>query len=364
MTRMAVLRLTREQARRIAVGAQRLDAERPTDLLALVEHLMFLQLDPTAAVAPSADLIAWTRLGNSYRPEQLTRALDDRALFEITSQDEPKSPPVAMVRPMADLPLFLARMAGPPKYQETRQWLTDNESFRSDVLARLRIAGPLLSKEIADTCARPWQSTGWTGNRNVTTMLEVLLARGQVAIAGRKGRQRLWDLAERVYPTGMTPVPEDGAARELDRRRLRALGIARAATTGGAGVAAEVEGSALAWRVDPEALDRPFAGRVALLSPFDRLIHDRIRSQELFDYEYILEMYKPAAARRWGYFPLPVLHHDRLVGKLDALADRKRGVFEVVALHADVRLTKPMVKAINAEIAALAGWLDLEPVGI
>src|SRR6478609_3895317 len=131
---MAALRLTREQARRIAVGAQRLDADRPTDLVTLVQHLMFLQLDPTAAVAPSADLIAWTRLGSGYRPEQLTRALDDRMLFEITSQDEPRSPAVAMVRPMADLPLFLARMAGPPKYEQTRQWLTDNESFRRGLL--------------------------------------------------------------------------------------------------------------------------------------------------------------------------------------------------------------------------------------
>ena len=142
------------------------------------------------------------------------------------------------------------------------------------------------------------------------------------------------------------------------------MGIARATTTAGAGVAAEVEGSALEWRVDPEALDRPFTGRVALLSPFDRLIHDRIRSQELFGFEYILEMYKPAAARRWGYFPLPVLHHDQLVGKLDAVADRKRGVFEVTALHPDVRVTKRMLTAINAEIVALAEWLGLEPVGL
>jgi len=364
MTGMDPLRLTREQARRIAVGAQRLDADRPTDLIDLVEHLMFLQVDPTAAVAPSADLIAWTRLGDAYRPEHLTGALQDRLLFEIISQDEPKSASVAMVRPMADLPLFSGRMAGPPMYQGTRDWLRDNDSFRRDLLTRLRDAGPLLSKEIADTCVRPWQSTGWTGNRNVTMMLEVLMARGRVAIAGRKGKQRLWDLAERVYPQGLTPVPSDEAAAELDRRRLRALGIARATTTGGAGVAAEVEGSALAWRVDPEVLDRPFAGRVALLSPFDRLVHDRIRSRELFGYEYILEMYKPSAARRWGYFPLPVLFHDQLVGKLDALADRKRGVFEVTALHPDVRITKPMLKGINAEIAALAGWLGLEPAGI
>jgi uncharacterized protein YcaQ len=361
---VATLRLTRQQARRVAVSAQRLDADRPTDLVALIDHLMFLQLDPTAAVAPAADLIAWTRLGGGYRPSQLRQALDERKLFEFSWQDEPKSPSVATVRPMADLPLFLARMAGPAKYERVREWLKVNEPFRLDVLARLAEAGPLQSKQIADSSVRSWQSTGWTGNRNVTQMLEILLARGQVAIAGRAGKQRLWDLAERVYPAGLTAVPEEEATAQLDRRRLCALGIARAVTTAGAGVPAEVEGSGLEWRVDPEALDRPFTGRVALLSPFDRLIHDRIRCQELFDYEYILEMYKPAAARRWGYFAMPVLHHDQLIGKLDVSADRKKGELRVTALHPDVRITRPMEMAVGDEVRALADWLDLDVVGL
>ena len=84
------------------------------------------------------------------------------------------------------------------------------------------------------------------------------------------------------------------------------------------GEPAEVEGTAGEWIVDPEALSGDFEGRTALLSPFDRLIHDRVRAQELFDFEYTLEMYKPAATRRWGYFALPILHGDRLIGKLDA----------------------------------------------
>lgn len=129
---------------------------------------------------------------------------------------------------------------------------------------------------------------------------------------------------------------------------------------GEAGEPALVEGSTLEWRVDPDALDRPFAGRTALLSPFDRLIHDRVRTQDLFEFEYLLEMYKPAAARRWGYFALPILHDDRLIGKLDALADRKRGVFEVNAIHEDVRFTKATKDAVHAEIEELAGWLGLQ----
>lgn len=120
-----------------------------------------------------------------------------------------------------------------------------------------------------------------------------------------------------------------------------------------------VEGLDGDWRADPEALDQPFVGRTALLSPFDRLIHDRDRTMNLFDFEYVLEMYKPAEKRRWGYFALPVLHHDRLVGKLDARTDRKAGTLIINALHEDIPFTAPMRADVEAEIEALAAWLGL-----
>ena len=113
--------------------------------------------------------------------------------------------------------------------------------------------------------------------------------------------------------------------------------------------------------MDPGALGQPFTGRTALLSPFDRLVHDRVRLAALFDFEYVLEMYKPKAARRWGYFALPVLQHDRLVGKVDATADRKDGVLRVDAIHEDVPFTKTMTKAVKAELRDLATWLGLAP---
>ncbi len=152
------------------------------------------------------------------------------------------------------------------------------------------------------------------------------------------------------------------ASRIRDERRLRALGIARSSMVGEAGEPAEVEGTAGSWRVDQEYLGQPFAGRTALLSPFDRLVHDRRRALELFDFEYRLEMYVPKAKRRWGYFALPVLHEDRLVGKVDATADRRASTLRVHAVHADVRLTRGMVAAVRAELEALAGWLGLTAV--
>jgi uncharacterized protein len=352
-------RLTKEQARRIAVRAQYLDAPRPTDLVDVVRRLTLLQLDPTAAVAPSADLVAWSRLGSSYRPDDLKRAVEEeRTLFELD----------ALIRPVGDLGLYLAGAADRPAYERSRAWLRDNDRFRRDILARLRDAGPLTSRDIPDTCAVPWASSGWTNNRNVTQMLEFLMLRGEVAISGRVGRERAWDLPERVYPANLVVPSVEEAERRKNERRLASLGIARQRArampmepvhVGEAGEPAVVEGVKGEWRVHPAYLEGELEGRTALLSPFDRLVHDRVRAEELFDFEYTLEMYKPAAKRRWGYFALPILHGDRLVGKVDAVADRKASVLRVHAIHEDVRFTRAMTKAVRAELDDLAAWLGV-----
>jgi len=188
---------------------------------------------------------------------------------------------------------------------------------------------------------------------------------------GRVGRERLWDLAERVYPAGVVLPSEEDARRIKNERRLASLGIARQKSTkmpiepvevGDAGEPAVVEGVKGEWRVDPAALGAGFEGRTALLSPFDRLVYDRRRAQELFEFEYTLEMYKPAAARRWGYYALPVLHDDRLVGKVDATADHKASVLRVHAIHEDVRFTRNITNALQAELQDLASWLGLAAV--
>jgi len=357
---VSALRLSKEEARRIAVRAQLLDARRPADLVETVARLTFLQIDPTAAIAPAADLVAWSRLGSAYRPEQLKQALEeDRTLFEHN----------ALARPMSDAGLVLAEAAAWPTYEKSRVWLRENDSFRRDILGRLADSGPLTSRDLPDTAVVPWASSGWTNNRNVTQMLELLMMCGEIAIAGRLRRERLWDLAARIYPGDVVVPSVEEGRRIRNERRLRSLGIARVKSTpmpiepvdvGKAGEPAIIEGVAGEWRVDPEALDQDFEGRTALLSPFDRLAYDRVRAQELFDFEYALEMYKPMDKRRWGYFALPVLHEDRLVGKVDATPDRKLGVLEVHAIHEDVKFTRAITKAVHAEVEGLASWLGLE----
>jgi len=341
---VTVHKLSRPLARRIAVRAQLLDAERPDNLIDLVRHLTFLQIDPTDAVAPNADLVAWSRLGSSYSPEDLVAALEKRILLELR----------ATIRPSEDLSLYRADMAEWPGrgelrawQQHRRDWVLANDACRRDILDRLASSGPLPSRDLPDSCVKPWASTGWTNNRNVTQLLEFMVARGEVAIAGRQGRDRLWDLASRVYPDDPL-VPAGKARRIRDERRLLALGIARErgpespvepVVVGRVGEPAVVDGIKGEWRVDPSYLDDRFSGRAALLSPFDRLIHDRKRTLELFEFDYQLEMYKPAPKRRWGYFALPILHGDQLVAKLDATADRKAGVLRVNTVHRDVDFT-------------------------
>ena len=360
--------LTRTEARRIAVRAQLLDAPRRTDLLGVVRHLTLLQLDPIAAVAPNADLVLWSRLGSAYDPADLVDALRRRDLIEL----------LATLRPREDLALYRADMAAGAAssaeggdWRAARQrWVQANDACRRDLLDRLAASGPLPLRDLPDTCVLPWGSSGWTNNRNVDRLLEFMVARGEVAVAGRRGRDRLFDLAERVYPDDPV-VPADEARRIRDERRLRALGIARSRgaeggvdrpDVGEAGEPAVVEGVRGRWRVDPALLSGAFAGRAALLSPFDRLVHDRKRLLEIFGYEYQLEMYKPAAKRRWGYYALPILYGDRLVGKLDATADRGNGVLRVDAVHRDVEFDAGMAQAVEKEILDLARWLRLEPV--
>ncbi len=359
--------LSRLDARRIAVRAQFLDRPRPAGLLDVVRQLTLLQIDPVAAIAPSADLVAWSRLGSSYSPAELDTALADRALLELR----------AMIRPSEDLALYRADMADwdraergelPGWRTSNRDWVRANDACRLDILDRLGSSGPLPSRDLPDTAAVPWRSTGWTNNRNVTQLLEFMVLRGEVAIAGRRSGDRLWDLAARVYPDAPA-VPREEALRTRNERRLRALGIARArgpecpvepADVGDAGEPAMVEGVKGTWRVDSSLLGQPFSGRAALLSPFDRLIHDRKRMAELFEFNYQLEMYKPAAKRRWGYFALPILYGDRLVGKLDAIADRKAGVLRVDAIHQDMPFDAAMTAAVDGEIKDLAHWLELD----
>jgi uncharacterized protein YcaQ len=235
----------------------------------------------------------------------------------------------------------------------------------------LRAEGPLLASAIPDTAEIAVPPDGWYGSNQTTIMLDVLHRQGLVAIAGREGRQRRWDLAERVYPADIPELDAEEAARLLEERRLRAAGIAKQKSpwtpVGMAGEAATVEGSRWKWRVDPAALalleeDDP-GGRVAFLNPYDGILFDRPRLMELFEFEYVLEQFKPKPQRRYGYFAHPILLGDRFVGMLDAEVDRKEGVLTVTKVHQLVPFDPEEEEIVDHEVDALAEWLGVARAG-
>lgn len=338
--------------------AQLLGSHRPTDVVDVVTRLGYVQLDPTSAVSRSEHLVLWSRLGARYRPhELLRRTYETRELFEH----------VAYVYPASDFALYRPAMLSWPRGsspipRRIRDWLTANDRFRAYILDELRARGPLRTRQFEDRAAVPWPPSRWS-ERSVGMMLEFLAARGDVAVTGRVGHEKLWDLAERVFPTTTEPVDPDQARRVLARRRLRALGVLRATPLmRDMGTRVAIEGLDGVWIAEQELLDSSFVGRTAVVSPFDQLIHDRKRANELFDFDYRLEIYVPRAKRRWGYYVLPVLSGDRLVARVDARADREARMLRIGPVVPEPGTRVVDLEAARLELDCLAGWLRLDGV--
>jgi uncharacterized protein YcaQ len=374
-------RLSLTDARRLAIMGQQLGAPQPSSLLEVAERLGKVQIDPTAVVARAEQLTFWSRLG-SYDRDELRAALEDepRRLFEYN----------AFLLPISDLPLQrpVMRRFPRPEYGRGRyiaEWMRDNAGFRRYVLEELRARGPLRSRDLDDRAEVPWQTGGWNDGKNIGRMLDHLWLGGEIAITRRVGAERIWDLAERVLPPDDEPaLPDEVVAIELMDRQLRAFGLAtpqfggaldyrlparevalESLLTDGIAVPVSVDGLPGEWLAHRDGLQE-LAGswqpRTTLLGPFDPLIHDRERALALFGMRIKLETYKPVAKREFGYYVLPILYGDRLVGRIDPRLDRRARVLRVNAVYAEPDAPPRAWPAAHAAIDELATWLGAESV--
>lgn len=342
-------------ARRLALRAQALDnAYRPgrgvDGAAATIERLGYVQIDTIAVIERAHEHIFWTRQP-AYRPTFLQRLMQQRRVFEYWTH-------AASYIPMTDYRYYHRHRAWHSAGGHRVEWLRDNGKVVEHVRERIRAEGALLAADFQDDGGRrgPWWD--W---KPAKAALEILYDTGELMISERRGFQRVYDLAERVLPAGLDTTEPDTEenVRWAIHRTLDNLGIADEAqmriwyrnreflhtaveqlVEAGQIEPVEVRGDSsdtlYARPADLQATARGRATRqVHLLSPFDNLVIRRPWVRRLFDFDYTIECYVPGPKRRYGYFCLPVLFGDRLVGRLDPKAERKEGVFVVRCLQLD-----------------------------
>lgn len=387
-------------ARRLAISSQHLAGERPTasqdGLYNLISHLNCVQIDPIRAVERTQLLVLWSRLG-SYDPSILDTLLwQERRLFEYWAH-------CASIVLTEDYPLYRLHMDnwlnGDKAWtKRTQTWMDDNNKLRQTILDALTENGPLSSRDFKDRSQRSWQSSGWTSGQNVGLMLNALWRLGIIMVSHRKGLTKFWDLSDRCLPD-WTPHQEldwPEAVKSAAQRSLRALGLARPVhieqhfTRGrypdlknilktleseGQVIQVQIVDQGQPWPgtwyvhgADLPLLDRLQTGewqpRTVLLSPFDNLICDRDRTEVLFDFHFRIEIYVPKAKRQYGYYVMPVLFDDALIGRLDIKMDRKQQQLQVNAVYAEPEAPQDVGtgRAVAGTVEDLAGFLGAKEI--
>ena len=401
---MSAITISPTLARRLAITKQCLDGrQRPADkagILDVIGQIGCLQIDPINVVARSPLLVLWSRLGQ-YDVADLEYLLwEDKALFEywahaasiVLAEDYPFHYPMMQRRGQSNS--LGAR--------QLRKWLSENQAFRDYILETLGENGPLFAHEFEDKAVTSWEWSGWSSARNVTMMLDVLWTRGHITVSRRQGQgfglKKQWALTHHHLPqwADYEPLSERELVTLAAEKSLKALGVGtekhirnhfiRGRYPELPQVLAEMAANGLihpitisdnseawpdTWYIhddDLPALSRLQTGdwqpSTRLLSPFDNLICDRDRTELMFNFYYRTEIYTPKAKRQYGYYVLPILHGDTLIGRIDPKMDRKKKQLLIQAVHAepDAPETAETVQAIAATITDLADFLGAKEI--
>lgn len=386
--------ITLAQARRLQLAAQGLlqpvkRLARRQDLVAMVERMRLLQIDTIQVIARSPYLVLHARLG-AFPMAWLDEALAQGRLAECWAHE-------ACFVAASDIGLHRSAFAHRRHhwaYRNAERMYREQRTDMDRLLAGIRRNGPVRAADFSRRGEHDG-TPGWWAWKPEKRWLEAWFALGKLMVSRRERFQRVYDLAETVL-AGLDPAFDPATAQlpaTLQRQRfivdsVRALGVSPAAwiadyhrlrpavteqelaplLASGELLDVSVQGWTSPGYVHRDHADRLASVRrghlrathTALLSPFDPLVWDRVRLRAMFDFDYALECYTPQARRRHGYFVLPILHRGALVGRMDAKAHRREGLFEIKSLRLE-SMPAPdavLVKALAATIARFAGWHD------
>jgi uncharacterized protein YcaQ len=370
---------------------------------ALLEDIRCLQIDPIRAVERTQYLVLWSRLGK-YDMEDLSRLLyEEKHLFEYWAH-------AASIVRTVDYPLFQNKMAhymdqfnGDKAWQiRYRAWLDENSQLADTILEELARNGPMSSDQFNDDSVRGWTSSGWSNGRTVNRMLDFLWSQGKIMVSHRSGLKRYWDLSERCLPewTPNERLDKEETTYQAAQISLQALGVGRPRHIKDHFTRSEYhdlsqivkrlvkDGRFVPLLIEPEVVedeahwpgqwyvhanDIPLLDsleqgdwqpRTTLLSPFDNLICNRDRTERMFDFYYRIEIYVPKDKRQFGYYVLPILHGDRLIGRISPKMDRKKNVLNIEAVYAEDNAPKTVKvgRSVQKAIEELAGFLGAKTI--
>ncbi|MBK0014963.1 YcaQ family DNA glycosylase [Kosakonia cowanii] len=381
---MSVPQLSITAARHLHLAAQGLLRKpsrraKPEDILSTIRRMSLLQIDTINIVARSPYLVLFSRLG-AFEPHWLDDALRNGELMEYWAHE-------ACFLPREDFALVRHRMLAPDKmgWKYRQAWMQEHAAEIEQLIAHIEQHGPVRSADFE----HPRKGTsGWWEWKPHKRHLEGLFTAGKVMVIERRNFQRVYDLTQRVMPQWddvrdllsqeqAEAIMLEKSARSLglfraqwlaDYYRLRRPALAQALAQMQEAqtiLPVNVEGLGPAWLhasllplLEQAQADKLTATHSAVLSPFDPVVWDRKRAEQLFGFSYRLECYTPAPKRQYGYFVLPLLHRGRLVGRMDAKMHRKTGVLEVIALFLEegVSPSLQLEKGLQRAITDFARW--------
>ena len=397
---MATLKLTPTLARRLAISRQLLSGPQPEatpdGMMDVFRNLGYIQIDPIRAVERTQFLVLWSRLGNYDRAHLDTLLWQDKTLFEYWAHAA--SIVLTENYPVHHLQMRRFGQNDGSWGKRARAWLETNEHFRQHILARLREEGALSADQVEDLSVSSWESGGWTTNRNVSQTFSFMWEQGDIVVTERNGLHRKWAVTEQHLPqwANHPPIADDEAVCRAVQISLRALGVATAKQIATHFIKGHYYNfdSALSqleaeevilpvtitddtttwagqWYIHAEDVplveqlqNGAWQPRTVLLSPFDNLIIDRDRTELMWNFFFRIEIYVPQAKRQYGYYVLPILHGDRLIGRIDPRMDRKSSKLHINAVYAepDAPQDAATAKAVAQAIIELAEFLEAKEI--